>query len=47
MCVCIFSNTIAGVSFIINVVSCISEFFGEFVFSSDGVDFAGCSCIMK
>ena len=30
------------------VVSCISDIFcGEFVFSSDGVDFAGCSCIMK
>ena len=30
------------------MVSCISDiFFGEFVFSSDGVDFAGCSCIMK
>ena len=25
----------------------LQNFFGEFVFSSDGVDFAGCSCIMK
>ena len=29
------------------VVSCISAIFGEFLFSSNGVDFAGCSCIMK
>ena len=29
------------------VVTCISDIFGEFVFSSDGVDFAGCLCIMK
>ena len=29
------------------VVSCISAIFGEFLFNSNGVDFAGCSCIMK
>ena len=40
MCVYLFSTTIAGVSFIIIYeVSCISEFFGEFVFGSDGVDY--------
>ena len=44
---CIFSTTIAGVSFIICGKLYLQTFFGEFVFSSDGVDFAGCSCIMK
>ena len=47
LCVCIFSTTIAGIAFILYVVSCISDIFGEFLFSSNGVDFAGCSCIMK
>ena len=42
-CVCIFSTTIAGVAFIV----VFSDMFGEFMFSSNGVDFAGCSCIMK
>ena len=47
LCVCIFSTTIAGVSFIICDLVVFQTFFGEFVFSSDGVDFTGCSCIMK
>ena len=46
--VCTFSTTIAGVSFIICGIKAVFQtFFGEFMFSSDGVDFAGCSCIMK
>ena len=49
LCVCIFSTTIAGVAFIIILCGKLyfRIFFGEFVFSSNGVDFAGCSCIMK
>ena len=43
---CIFSTTIAGVSLLCGKLYFI-HFFGEFVFSSDGVDFVGCSCIMK
>ena len=47
LCVYIFSTTIAGVSFMICGKLYFRYFFCEFVFSSDGVDFAGCSCIMK
>ena len=47
LCVCIFSTTIAGVAFILGGKLYFIHFFGEFVFSSNGVDFAGCSCIMK
>ena len=43
----IFSTTIAGLSFIICGKLYFRHFFCEFVFSSDGVDFAECSCIMK
>ena len=39
----IFSITIAGVGSKLYF----RLFFCEFMFSSDGVDFAGCSCIMK
>ena len=47
LCVCIISTIIAGVSFIICGKLYFRIFFREFVFSSDGVDFAGCSCIMQ
>ena len=47
LCVCIFSTTIAGVVFILSGKLYFRQLFGEFVFSSDGVDFPGCSCIMK
>ena len=49
LCVCIFSTTIAGVAFIL----CGKLYFRNclanscLVLSSNGVDFAGCSCIMK
>ena len=38
---------IAVVAFILCGKLYFRIFFGEFVFSSNGVDFAGCSCIMK
>ena len=44
---CIISTIIAGVSFIICGKLYFRHLFREFVFSSDGVDFAGCSCIMQ
>ena len=47
LCVCIFSTTIAGVAFILCGKWYFRFFLGEFVFSPDGVDFAGCSCIIK
>ena len=47
LCVCIFSTTIAGASFIICGKVFFRHFFGEFEFCSESVDFAGCSCIMK
>ena len=47
LCVCIFSTTIAGIAFILCYKLYFRIFFCEFVFSSNGVDFAGCSCIMK
>ena len=47
LCVCIFTTTIAEVAFILCGKLYFKHFFGEFVFSSNGVDFACCSCIMK
>ena len=45
LCVYIFSTTIAGVSLCGKLY--FRHYFCEFMFTSDGVDFAGCSCIMK
>ena len=43
LCVCIFSTTNAGVAFIL----CGKLYFRHVLANSNGVDFAGCSCIMK
>ena len=46
-CVYLFYHYCSPVSFITCCKLYFRHFFGEFVFSCDGVDFAGCSCIMK